>query len=524
MENEYKVAIYCRLSQEDRRKYNDIDESESIQNQKAMLLSYVKKNKWRLYDIYWDDDYSGMDANRPDWNRLLNDAKNNKFDIILCKTQSRFTRDMEMVEKYLNYKFNLWGIRFITTVDNVDTSIKGSKKARQINGLTNQWYVEDTSESVKSALHIMRELGKYIASTPLYGYIRDSNDKGKIIINPEPAEVVKRIYDMYYYQNLGCCSIAKVLNNEGILPPAMYKKEKLISTYNHHNMTEVWKEHTVRNILKNRMYTGDMVQGTTTKPDIKCKRTIQVPKEKWVIVENTHEPIISKELYENVQEKFKDKHLYSNNFNRSYLFAGKLKCLNCNSSMQLRRCHGVTPYYRCKHSFEPVKKCSNEYRIQYENLYNVILYAIKEKIDKYCNFSKVENELKSRNYASSIDELKNTKDKVICLIQKKSKYLNKIYENLVDNLITRSEYRSFKEKYQIEIEELNRKLEKINRLIEKMENSNEQEDCIKNMMKKFQNITTLDKNILNSFVNMIKIGRIQGIENEKQIIEIYWNF
>ncbi len=524
MENVYRVAIYCRLSQEDRRKYNDIDESESIQNQKAMLLNYVKKNNWILYDIYSDDDYSGMDSNRPDWNRMLNDAKNQKFDVIVCKTQSRFTRDMEMVEKYLNHLFEIWGIRFLSIVDNVDTHIRGSKKSRQINGLTNQWYVEDTSESVKSALAIMRESGKYIAATELYGYIRDPKDKTKLIVNTEVSEVIKSIYNMYLYQNMGCGTIAKKLNQKGILPPAKYKKEKLIPTYNHCSITEKWEDYNVRSILHNRMYTGDMVQGKTTKKDIKSKNTVLVSKEDWVIVENTHEAIISKEVYESVQEKFKSKKGISKKKAEKYIFTGKLRCLNCNSTMQMRKCHGVTPYYRCRHSFEPVVECSNEYRIQHSNLYQVILYAIKEKINEYCNFSKVRKELDKIDLKTSINSLigvkKNIEDKIV----RKNKYFGKLYEDMVDEIIDRNEYVMLKNKYIGNIEELNIKLEELEKNIQKLRSSSQEENKIVQMIIKFENLKELDESIINSFINTIKIGKIQSESNQKQVIEIYWNF
>ena len=130
-----KAAIYCRLSEEDRDKRSDRDDSNSIRNQKALLTQYASENNWEVYDIYSDDDYTGSDRNRPEFNRLLADAKSKKFDVVLCKTQSRFTRELELVEKYIHGLFPLWGIRFVSIVDNADTDNKGNKKSRQINGL-----------------------------------------------------------------------------------------------------------------------------------------------------------------------------------------------------------------------------------------------------------------------------------------------------------------------------------------------------------------------------------------------------
>ena len=137
------AAIYCRLSREDEEKQS---ESESIQNQKSMLIKYALDKGWDIYNIYCDEDYSGIDRERPAFRQLIADAEARRFDIVLVKTQSRFTRDMELVEKYIHGLFAEWGIRFVATVDNVDTDIKGNKKARQINGLVNEWYLEDLSE------------------------------------------------------------------------------------------------------------------------------------------------------------------------------------------------------------------------------------------------------------------------------------------------------------------------------------------------------------------------------------------
>ncbi len=133
-----KAAIYCRLSEEDKNKQFETDDSVSIQNQKTMLLQYAMEQGWELYNIYSDDDYTGADRRHTEFNRLLKNAQQHKFDIVLGKTQSRFTRELELVEKYIHGLFPVWGIRFISIVDNADTANKGNKKSRQINGLVNE--------------------------------------------------------------------------------------------------------------------------------------------------------------------------------------------------------------------------------------------------------------------------------------------------------------------------------------------------------------------------------------------------
>ena len=186
-----KVAIYCRLSEEDRNKKFETDDSNSIQNQKAMLLEYSIEQGWEVYNIYSDDNYTGSDRNRPEFVRLLEDAKARKFDIILCKSQSRFTRELELVERYINGLFPIWGIRFVSLVDNADTANKGNKKSRQINGLVNEWYLEDMSENIRSVLTNRRKNGFHIGAFALYGYKKDPDQKGHLIIDEEAAAVVR---------------------------------------------------------------------------------------------------------------------------------------------------------------------------------------------------------------------------------------------------------------------------------------------------------------------------------------------
>ena len=172
-----KVAIYCRLSEEDRNKKQETDDSNSIQNQKAMLLEYSIQHGWEVYNIYSDDNYTGSDRNRPEFKRLLDDAEAHKFDIVLCKSQSRFTRELELVERYINGLLPLWGIRFISLVDNADTANKGNKKSRQINGLVNEWYLEDMSENIRAVLTNRRKNGFHIGAFALYGYQKDPGSR-----------------------------------------------------------------------------------------------------------------------------------------------------------------------------------------------------------------------------------------------------------------------------------------------------------------------------------------------------------
>ena len=294
-----KVAIYCRLSEEDRNKSNAADDSASILNQKSMLLQYAISQDWEVYNIYSDDDYAGADRNRPEFQRLLEDAKNRKFDIILCKTQSRFTRELELVEKYIHGLFPQWGIRFVSIVDHADTDIKGNKKSRQINGLVNEWYLEDMSENIRSVLKNRRQNGLHIGATALYGYQKDPERKGHLIIDEEAAKVVREVF-LLFSQGYGKSTIARMLNDRGIPNPSEYKRQKGISPPKHKNST-LWKYSAISSMLANEMYIGNMVQGKYGSVSYKTKKNKPRPKEQWYRVEGTHEPIIDLALWNKVQ-------------------------------------------------------------------------------------------------------------------------------------------------------------------------------------------------------------------------------
>ena len=209
--NKLKVAIYCRLSEEDRNKESEDDDSNSIQNQKSMLNKYALEQGWEIFKVYSDDDYTGSDRRRPEFNNLLRDAKAQKFNIILCKTQSRFTRELELVEKYIHGLFPIWGIRFVSVVDNADTANKGNKKSRQINGLVNEWYLEDMSENIKSVLIDRRKNGFHIGAFALYGYKKDPDMKGHLIIDEEAAKVVREVFTLFS-NGYGKTAIARIWN------------------------------------------------------------------------------------------------------------------------------------------------------------------------------------------------------------------------------------------------------------------------------------------------------------------------
>ncbi len=304
-----KAAIYCRLSVEDEDKDTTKNTSESILNQQLLLTDYMKSHHYELYAIYVDEDYSGLDRNRPAFKRMIEDAKCGRFQVILCKTQSRFTRDMELVERYLHNLFPLWGIRFIGVVDGVDTDERRNKKARQINGLINEWYCEDLSENIRAVLHKKMENGQFIGSFACYGYKKNPENRHQLMVDDDAAAIVRRIYSLYL-NGYGVSAIARHLTECHIPTPTEYKRSQGLLfcapyTNKPQEKKHIWSLNTIKRILKNPTYTGCLVQGKEQKISYKSKKMIHMPKERWIIIPDTHEAIISKEDFASVQEKMK---------------------------------------------------------------------------------------------------------------------------------------------------------------------------------------------------------------------------
>ena len=310
-----RAALYCRLSKEDK----------SIANQKLLLTEYAMSNGFVIVKIYEDNDYSGLyDNRRPGFEKMICDARLGLFDTIIAKSQSRFTRNMEHVEKYLHNEFVHLGIRFIGVIDNIDTQALGNKKLRQINGLINEWYCEDLSENIRAVFRQKMLDGQFIAPFAPYGYKKSDKDHHKLIIDEPAANIVRYIFNMYS-RNLYNSSkisfmlICNDLNDKKIPPPALYKRLNNFKYSNPAIQSNThrynWCPSTIRRILTNETYTGSLIQGVYKKESYKSTKCVAIPKDKWIIIKNCHEPIIDSNLFNTVQTIMHSKNKHSQNRN-----------------------------------------------------------------------------------------------------------------------------------------------------------------------------------------------------------------
>lgn len=526
-----KAAIYCRLSKEDEHKIKEGDESESIQNQKLILTEYAARNGFILHEIYADDDYSGLDSDRPAFNQMIQDAKKGLFNTVICKSQSRFTRDMEIVEKYLHGLFPLLGIRFIGVVDHVDTNINGNKKARQINGLINEWYCEDLSESVKSVYKSKMKQGQFLGAFAPYGYIKDPEDRHKLIIDNEAAKVVKKIYQLYM-EGLGVQKIRNRLYEEGIPTPTIYKTNHQSLNYSNPQISNLnrqygfWASGTIKKILTNETYTGSVVQGRERKVSYKSKKIAQVPKSEWYVVPNCHEPIITKEDFEFVQKIMHEKRREKKHkYMEPFLYSGKVFCKNCGSKMTRAVGRKGQSYLYCQvNSRSHGKECEHN-SIKEESLTEIVERKIHSFIDECLKEPNVEDELSIQlgKRKTKAEELRKKRKERVSLnesLESVKKAVAMLYVDKISGKIVEEEYNILKDTLMWEIQTKEKTRNKLDDDIISLENQSENTERVMQKVRQYAEFQVLTQEILLQFVDYIEIASVN--EKNKEVA-IHWN-
>jgi site-specific DNA recombinase len=516
-----RAAIYCRLSDEDRDKNTKKIDSESIKNQEAMLLKHIEDNNWEYVDTYSDDDYTGSDRNRPEWNRLLEDAEKKKFDVILCKTQSRFSREVEMVEKYIHGLFPLWGIRFIGTVDSADTAVEGNKKSRQINGLINEWYLEDMSKSIKAAFDIRRANGLHIGSFPLYGYQKDSNHKGHLIIDKVAADVVREVFRLYA-GGMGKTAIARLLNDKGIPNPTEYKR--LTGTKYKtpkHKTDTYWKYFSISDMLINEMYIGHMVQGKYGSVSYKTGQNKPRPKDQWYRKENTHEPIIDIELWNRVQEMISLKvKPFSNG--EIGLFAKKTKCMNCGYTMRSSKNRGLH-YLKCGTRHTAKDACIGSF-IGVNTLEKAVLSELRHLLDEY-----LDKDMASRNIrlSDSIDKQLSKLESEKAVYNKKvaecALALKNLYLDKVKGIINDTEFIEYSRDFTVDKERFTAQVESIDTNIALLEQKRAEAKTKRQIVEQYSKVEKLDRVMVEKLIDFVEVGKSDKVTKQVPIV-IHWNF
>lgn len=440
----YNVGIYIRLSREDDDKTY---ESESITNQKSLLLQYANENNLRVYDIYVDDGYSGTNFERPGFKKLINDIEHGRINMVITKDMSRLGRDYigtgELVEKY----FPAHNVRYIAVTDNIDTFLDSSNNdIAPFKAIMNDFYAKDISKKIKSSLKAKMKEGKFVSGRTPFGYSQDPENKNHLVIHEEQAKVVKRIFEMSL-NGMTYFKIAKQLTDEGVKTPASYYSFKWRSNYNLNYNN--WHPKTIQDILTNRIYTGDLVQNRRNKVNYKVKKIVKNNPSDYIVVENTHEPIVDKATFYEVQKRI-PKNVGRNEKIEYHLLDGLLYCGDCGHriSVSARRksdnnCYTMCNYYR---SYIRNKVCTSHCN-NYDKFEKVVLSALRKACLEYLNKNKIKDKvLDGINDTNSQINRKKEIENITKEINQINENLDTIYIDKLNKTITNEQFERVKSK------------------------------------------------------------------------------
>ena len=361
-----RVAIYIRLSKEDLNGST----SESVVNQKSLLTKYVKDNNFVLFDIYIDDGYSGTNFDRPAFKKMIKDIESNLIDVVIVKDLSRLGRDYIKTGEYIEKWFPIHNIRFIALLDGIDTLYDlSSNEMAPFKSVINDMYSRDNSKKIKMALRTKQEDGKWVGGCPPFGYMKDENDKNHLIINKEEVVIVKKIFSLFL-KGHSINYIANYLSKQNIPTPSIIRGKK--SKYASFG---IWSPITIKNILTNELYTGNMVQNRRKKVNYKIKKIIKNDRSSWIVVNNTHEAIVSEKEFDLVNKLLKANNKLLHHDKR--LFEGLVYCSSCNKRLILQK--GKYEYFVCNtyRKYSRLGLCTN-HSISNDKLEYEILSILKK--------------------------------------------------------------------------------------------------------------------------------------------------
>lgn len=419
--NIYRAVIYIRLSEADEGKSYE-SESESITNQRNLLMNFVKEKGFIFVGEYVDDGYSGTNFERPGFTKMIEDIKNKMANLVIVKDLSRLGRDHVMTGYYIENFFPENNIRFISLQENYDSAInQASNDSSTFIIACNDYYSRQNSIKIRSVLNDKRKKGKFIGSNPSYGYMKDPEEKGHLIPDPEYAPVVKKIFEMAA-NGVGLSDITSYLNDNKIKTPSSLKRKNPNSKMRYN---EQWTISSVKKILKNRMYTGDMVQSTQTKVNYKSKKKKALPKSNWDIVPGTHEPLVDKLTFERIQGNVKRTNTSVSNREKR-LFENLLFCKECGNALTItyRKNHNYWTINCNKYARDPRRRLCEPHFMPYDKLEEALLEVVRTTCKNY--IKQIDSKLLSKEIADKNSSKDDNKEKIRYLENKIKEYISKI--------------------------------------------------------------------------------------------------
>lgn len=517
----FRVGLYMRLSRED----GDKEESSSVTNQREMLKRYVSEQEnFFIVKEYVDDGYTGTNFDRPGFKQMIEDIEAGIIDTVITKDLSRLGRERLGVGHYTEIYFPEHNVRYIALLDNIDTYFDaGMNDMAPFKGVINDMYVRDISKKIRSSLIERKKAGNFLGVTAPYGYQKDPNNKFHLIINEKEAEVVKRVFRLYLEGN-GLTRIAQILTKDGIPVPG---ESRDIGKTRRTALYTSWKQTTIRRILDNRVYLGELVQFKRRKINYKSKRRITVPEEERYICRGTHEAIIDEESFNAVQNILKKNKSFKGT-KHDYLFKGLLFCSECGarlnvtySNYALKR-YGEYRYTTICYSYSRLySDICTRHSNSIPELEEVLIKHIKEVCSRYIN-ENLQDELISMAKKQKQFELKQiTNEKKLETLEQKISdiglYIKNLYMDKVKGVVSENDYVSLVADFTKDRDNLIKEKEELIKIINNQKPQIDETAKIEKLAKEFLSLEKPTKQLLNELIERITIS-------ENKEINIYFKF
>ena len=526
---ETQAAIYCRLSQDD----GSLGESGSIQTQKAILTQYCQEHHMEIVDCYCDDGWSGTNFDRPAFQRMIGDIEAGRVNTVIVKDLSRFGREYAQMGLYIEHYFEEKGVRFLSLAENIDSSQGLNNLVLPFTNVINSLYARQASEKTKAAHRARAKNGMFLGSRAPYGYQKDPNDRHHLIVDPEAAEVVKEIFRMFA-DGIGYVRMTKILRERNILNPQAYFNQNNPDYYKHSDYWRKpfdWHATSVRAILNNPVYLGKLTFGKTKTKGFFDKRRVPAEESDWIVVEHTHEPLVSQELWDTVHQMMKARRR-ENSSGHVQPFAGLVKCAGCGSSLNASydKKKGKYTGFSCWVYKNYGKQRCTSHAIGWQTLNRLVLEDIR------CNAQVAK--LAAARYVGVLLRTKLEKEKGETVraerelkkaekrIGELDKILAKLYEDQALGKISEARYQAMAPGYETEQASLQ---ERVSRLREQLAHTQEVQDNVEQfvpLIQKYTDIQELTPHILNELIEKIVVHekKVEEDGSKSQMVEIHYKF
>ena len=524
-----QAAIYCRLSQDD----GSLGESGSIQTQKAILTQYCQEHHMEIVDCYCDDGWSGTNFDRPAFQRMIGDIEAGRVNTVIVKDLSRFGREYAQMGLYIEHYFEEKGVRFLSLAENIDSSQGLNNLVLPFTNVINSLYARQASEKTKAAHRARAKNGMFLGSRAPYGYQKDPNDRHHLIVDPEAAEVVKEIFRMFA-DGIGYVRMTKILRERNILNPQAYFNQNNPDYYKHSDYWRKpfdWHATSVRAILNNPVYLGKLTFGKTKTKGFFDKRRVPTEESDWIVVEHTHEPLVSQELWDTVHQMMKARRR-ENGSGHVQPFAGLVKCAGCGSSLNASydKKKGKYTGFSCWVYKNYGKQRCTSHAIGWQTLNRLVLEDIRRNAQvaklaaaRYVGVllrAKLEKEKGETVRAER--ELKKAEKRIGEL----DKILAKLYEDQALGKISEVRYQAMAPGYEAEQASLQ---ERVSQLREQLAHTQEVQDNVEQfvpLIQKYTDIQELTPHILNELIEKIVVHekKVEEDGSKSQMVEIHYKF